>query len=294
MTRLFFQLVVPAALTLCVAPGCAVEATVEPPDEAVSSQASALASSAYDASNDSVQMWKTDLGFCYLTGVSGDLSPLHGTFAIANSAWIHVDDTGRWILETPGVSAQARCVPWTDFRGAGSGRFVSQPEGWFEASAWSHTPLWGKTSLCYLAGVSSGFNGGGEHASVSRGPVTWALDLRGGGSPPAGQAMCIDTGRSTVWKLSESAPGNTTFAWSQGRPWTWMTKTSDGICTLTGLSGKFAGAGESVEIGEVNGYWVLRGTSMQQGVAATAQCVPFSQAFIPSGGGIGGGIGGIR
>lgn len=98
---------------------------------------------------------------------------------------------------------------------------------------------------------------------------------------PYGRAMCIETGRS--FKLEGAGDGTTTFRWSQGKPSTWMMPISKGICMLTGMKGHFAGGGESVSISQGRNFWMLGGTSMQEGVGATAQCIPYNQLQISSG-----------
>jgi hypothetical protein len=67
------------------------------------------------------------------------------------------------------------------------------------------------------------------------------------------------------------------FYWSQDNASpTQMIRSSEGICLLRSVQGRFRGHGEKITITNRAGYWWLEGESHQTGVAATATCVPFS------------------
>lgn len=63
------------------------------------------------------------------------------------------------------------------------------------------------------------------------------------------------------------------FTWSQGQPHVPMGPTSDRVCFLTRVTGRFHGAGEVVNAYISNGSWYLGGSSQQSGIGATARCI---------------------
>lgn len=290
MTKALPLLLAPFLFTL----GCAAS-TNDASDEAemddnepTAQTTQALVSPEYESISDDVNLWNTALSFCYLTSVSGNLLPRTGdSFEIGRGVTLGIRDN-MWHLATSGVSARARCAQWGDFQYAGSGKLASAPEGWWSNPVgYGPRSLWGANTLCFMGGVGQGFDGGAQRLSVTRDSTDWKLTATGtmvdegifflnASRRPvyaSGAAMCIDTQRAAPWRL-------TNHAWSQGNPQTWMMKSNEGVCMLTGIGGKFAGAGERVEIVEDSGWWVLRGHSLQHGVQATAQCVPYSQLVL--------------
>lgn len=77
------------------------------------------------------------------------------------------------------------------------------------------------------------------------------------------------------WTLS-FAQTPEAFVWVQGRAPVTLFRTSEGFCFLTLISGNFRGYGEAVRLEVRSDRWVLGGQSLQQGVSATAHCVPWS------------------
>jgi hypothetical protein len=73
--------------------------------------------------------------------------------------------------------------------------------------------------------------------------------------------------RGKPWTSSE-------YEWKQGQGAKQMTKADRSACFLTSAAG-LQGWGESVEIKQDNGYWVLAGTSGRSdfGVRAKAMCI---------------------
>jgi hypothetical protein len=281
------------ALPLFIVPlivGCAAQTSEEDPttEESTEQTTQALVSPEYESWDDDVNLWNSALSFCYLTSVSGNLLPRTGdSFEIGRGVRLGVRD-GVWHLAATGASARARCAQWGDFKYAGTGKLVSSPEGWWSPSPGTGpTSLWGPNTLCFMGGAGQGYDGGAQRLSVARDSAGWKLSASGtmvdegifflnASRRPvyaSGSAMCIDTQRGAQWRLSN-------HAWSQGNPQTWMMPASEGVCMLTGIGGKFAGGGERVEIVQDSGWWVLRGHSMQHGVQATAQCVPYSQLVL--------------
>jgi hypothetical protein len=251
-------------------------------EEDVVTVSNALESADFVSDDDDVRLYGTAAGFCYLTEVTGSMLSEGTTFRLAGGmARLEIRD-GAWRLTTTrGVRATARCTWWQDWKNLGSARLFTTPEGFMVKSSWPQSigTLWDDRSLCFLSGVS-GHEFGGATARVERNPGAWSLTV---GSPigtPYDSAMCIATGRSAPFRLRDAPGGGTSFAWTQGQPDTWMMPVSQGVCMLTGISGRFAGGGESVEIVREDGYYKLRGRSMQQGVGARAQCVPYEQLVL--------------
>ena len=73
------------------------------------------------------------------------------------------------------------------------------------------------------------------------------------------------------------SPKVTNFYWKQGQSPVQMIPTSQGICYLTYVRGKFEGTRESVSITQDNGHWYLSGDSRQVAVKAGAACWKFPE-----------------
>ena len=66
------------------------------------------------------------------------------------------------------------------------------------------------------------------------------------------------------------------FSWRQGGPARQLLHSSEGICFLTRVTGKFEGGGEVVHVSiSSEGYWTLGGRSAQSGVRGEARCWRF-------------------
>jgi hypothetical protein len=80
------------------------------------------------------------------------------------------------------------------------------------------------------------------------------------------------------------SPNVTTYYWDQyinhEVP---MIPVSEGVCALTGITGRFRGGGEAAYIYNNNGTWTLTGRSQQNGVSARAACVTFGSFYNQSG-----------
>lgn len=81
-----------------------------------------------------------------------------------------------------------------------------------------------------------------------------------------------------VASASQELQSHVEFHWTQGSSPVPMGASSDRMCFLTGVQGKFEGDGESVQVYISRGSWYLGGTSKQHGVAAYANCVPLNWA----------------
>lgn len=313
---------VASSLVFATALGAGCAAPVDPDSaEAVDSTSQAIIDKEYVSNGGTIDLWYSSLAFCYLTGVTGNLDMQSPDVRVAGpeEVKLYVGADDRWHLQTsPAVTATARCSLWSDFRPVGAGRKVSTYEGWTfgleltERHPGAHVEspadwrrLWSGTSLCYLsgalAGTLHGFDSAMAEVAVDRDASGWYGRVSGTGrsvggfwgigswwesQAPYGRAMCIDTGRS--FKLEPAPGGATTFRWRQGEPSNWMMPISKGICMLTGMKGHFAGYGEAVRIHQENQHWKLDGASMQQGVSASAQCIPYNQLQISGGFDVGG------
>ena len=63
-----------------------------------------------------------------------------------------------------------------------------------------------------------------------------------------------------------------TYRWKNGSPAVVLPTVDKAMCLLTGVTGKFLGAGERVSLYQQNGRWMLGGTSGQKELAAEATC----------------------
>ncbi len=303
-SRALAVLVVLASSCLAATTGCAApvegseDSAPAAPKEEVGASAAPLVSAEYTSDGDTITLWHKAVAFCYLTDVRGDLASREAGWGVAAYARLTVEGDYYRLSTVPGVKASARCAPYGDFRGLGPERRVSTTGGWLFSYERDAYPLWGPGSLCYLSGVhvgqKHGFDGAASSARVFRNASgQWYGQTFGGGrweggflgrfrwgdtwvsEAPYGYAMCVDTRAS--FRLSGAPGGGDQFYWAQDRAQTWMIPVSEGVCMLTGVDGHLAGGGESVSVTQESGYWVLGGTSMQDGVAATAQCVPYNQ-----------------
>lgn len=75
------------------------------------------------------------------------------------------------------------------------------------------------------------------------------------------------------------------YTWRQGDPAVDMGSYTERFCFLTAVQGKFEGGGESVHVYESGGRWLLAGSSLQNGVGASAVCIPrsyYGQILVPT------------
>lgn len=202
----------------------------------------------WDQGNPATYMGTATNRTCFLTRVTGRFE-----------GWGEVVEAfisgGSWYLggtsQQVGVGAFARCVPVPS-----DGAFPwnqNQPP----------TPMGGAAGrACFLTRVTGHFEGGGEsvHAFISGG--SWYLGGSSLQTAVAAGAYCIAVG----FRTDE-------FFWSQGSAPVPMIPVTSNSCFLTGLSGRFKGAGEVVYAFQYLGWWFLGGSSQQVGVTAQARCI---------------------
>lgn len=122
---------------------------------------------------------------------------------------------------------------------------------------------------CVLLEISGKFKGGGESARITLdADNNWVLTVTSlQDQPTTATAGCFD----------ELSVGNE-FSWAQGDPTVTIGPAPGMACYLTSVTGHFQGGGELVlvTVDPADNQWKLGGTSQQEGVAATARCVPAS------------------
>lgn len=103
-----------------------------------------------------------------------------------------------------------------------------------------------------------------------------------GGSLACGTAGSDDVGASSedVASINQSLT-YTSHSWNQGSLPTPMGSTTNRVCFLSAIRGKFAGSGEWVHA-RINGaQWELTGASQQTGVGADAVCITRAPGATP-------------
>jgi hypothetical protein len=186
---------------------------------------------------------------CFLTRVTGRFE---GWGEVVQA---YISD-GSWYLggssQQLGVGAFARCVAVPS-----DGEF-----SWHQNQP--PTPMGGDAGrACFLTRVTGHFEGGGEsvHAYTSGG--SWYLGGSSLQTDVAASANCI----TVTFRTGE-------FSWSQGSPPLPMISVTSNSCFLTGMSGRFKGAGEVVYASFLDlNQWFLTGSSQQVGVTAQARCI---------------------
>ncbi|QDE91485.1 hypothetical protein BHS06_22295 [Myxococcus xanthus] len=116
---------------------------------------------------------------------------------------------------------------------------------------------------CYLMRVGGDFEGGGERVDIFQTGSSWYLGGNSSQTGINGAAGCInvaDTGTEYTWTQSSSYP-------------TYLGSSTNRVCYLTGVAGKFHGGGEWVHVYETAGSWYMTGNSSQSGVRARARCI---------------------
>jgi hypothetical protein len=127
------------------------------------------------------------------------------------------------------------------------------------------------SGFCVLGYLSGYFQGYGETASVSVADGDqWVANCRAATKHLNAHFIAYKT------KPYREPVQTSFFEWRNGQPKVKMISKEQGICLLTGISGHFAGKGESVQITcESDGYWYLSGTSGQKQLSATAVAISF-------------------
>lgn len=255
--------------------------------------------------------------FCALTAVRGDLGgnnsavvvhrssvplspPRNGRYNVdddAGSAW----KLAGYQFTNKSLTAEATCVPLSNFTVSPGGHVKPQLSGMFGAVAYSGRPNCLSTSKSAnlpnyaaptLAGVRGLFNGGGEESHVIVPSVS-----QNGGMYTTG--MKVEAKAGTTCKKVEAvavslsfypanlkyppfmAVINQTISANGNMRTVRLIPTNNGFCYLTRISGDFNGAGERVNIltEVVNGveYWALQARAEGGKAYGSVDCVWYNQ-----------------
>jgi hypothetical protein len=225
-------------------------------------------------------------GFCGLTRISGK-------FEGYDSVSLNIDhdpitNADYWAVETYGsshdINVDIECIDYYHF----SNRYIHNALKhfwWYPASRFFNRndrifQLWGNDSICYLYGVGGRFEGSGEfawilaHESTDKTPdpgSNWLKVVSNTDEDVVfGHAMCvaIQPGRYQPVTVHEI---------KQGEPDLRMIRANEGVCFMSGMSGKFEGGGEEIGIYvDDQGWRTLYVRSQQVDVRAKATCIRYS------------------
>lgn len=239
----------------------------------------------------------TGNAFCGLLRVQGSLE-WTGDWP-RGKAWVAGIADGSWLLHvrSGGTGSDMYAVAGCDLYSRFSNR-VDPVRGDFWSAAWWDywwfslrvkttasdgenwgtrlVPMWGDDAVCYLTAVEGTFNGGGEYVAVRDGVGTgWGQSFLDVGSLARrvysltqGEADCVALHRFTYQPRY-------LYSVSQGEPDVRMIPDSAGTCFLSGVAGRFRGGGELAAVYSSGGYQWLAVRSMQEGVSASAVCIPY-------------------
>jgi hypothetical protein len=204
-----------------------------------------------------------DEGYCYLTGVSGQFEG-SGEFV-----YVKISPGGSWVLGgeslQEGVSARARCFPWTRLPPGTHQVRESDFIRVFSDEYPYHPVAPPADTVCSLAGMGGSFNGGGERVAVNLYADAWYAEGHALAGSVLVKSQCLTTSPSPSWGFE--------VTWRQGDDPQEMGPIHATACMLTAVAGRFKGGGERVQILQYGGNWVLSGASQQQGVEASARCI---------------------
>jgi hypothetical protein len=267
----------------------------EAPEEPVAAQASALSLVQgywHQSMNHPVALVPASDAFCYLTGLGGKFigEGEHVSVTIHDDGWWYLDGSSG----QQDVHGMAACARWGDFAATPERNYslLYTAAAWDDSAAgplWPHehqaaaVPMWDRNSFCMLTGFKGALNGPGEHVYINPGAPDFVLDVDNWvGSwiytGTTGYANCAYLGQVGEVAYVGGDPSSLgQYYWNQGDYQVTMARTDEAICFLTGITGRFMGIGEEVEIAEDRGFWVLRGKSGQNSVGARARCVAANQ-----------------
>lgn len=210
-----------------------------------------------------------------------------------------VDDGKNWILKgrskQSGVSAFARCVPWSRFTPAGLAKgFHTFRQQWQGSSAGvcvkNDADAWPGDAVTFVSGFGGQYRGTGEYLRVKPSASTastthWVsqtcrdhgemevsvTSFRVGQPGPIHLVRMIGPkGTGTAAQAGEYRVGP-----KQQIP---LARADEALCGLTYVSGEFNGDKESVYLFQASGRWMLATTSQSgTGILAGARCVTYAQ-----------------
>jgi hypothetical protein len=239
-------------------------------------QASTMHRYLWTQSDPPVRMIPMNQGFCFLMGISGKFKGFGEAVRI-------YPQNGYWMLGgtsmQKGVYGRASCVTTDSISVLGSVEYTTEP-AWkqFRRKSSPLAPTTGRVeqyagpagSFCYLTGVSGRLEDDTTIQVYSNYEREQILGLTYNGSDTSlrGEFGCLNsssdrqldtTGHIEWWQ--DSAPSRGPIE-------------EYSICALTGMGGRFLGNGELVEVSRLSrGGWVLSGSSNQDNVHATMNCL---------------------
>ncbi len=194
----------------------------------------------------------------YLRAITG-LSPLEQSTIAGRIVPAQSKTTAVTAMRQLPPEAQIREHVWS--QGAGRIQTVRSDEG-----------------FCFLSGVAGKFEGGGETVFVSADNDGWWYFDGVSYQVISGRAISVQTPYRKLFKKEVK-----TFEWRPKDPPVKMISKYEGFCFLSGILGKFGGAGDdiSVSVGPDN-YWYLYGhtTALVQGKATCMTLVDPSAAQV--------------
>lgn len=87
------------------------------------------------------------------------------------------------------------------------------------------------------------------------------------------ETVAVDSGQGLSAYTTE-------YSWERGRRSTRMLRSTDSVCFLTGIHGKFRSMSDMVKVSNVRGNWYVTGISNQPEVGATARCFKYDAAKV--------------
>jgi hypothetical protein len=229
-------------------------------------------------------MMNFQTGFCFLTAVSGRFE------GAGEAVWIGLDGNYNWNINGHSgqndLYAESVCITWAVAGGYAYG-WMAYGDQWTSVydgfncgetgtCPYNEVTLWNNHADCWMMGMGGTFHGFDEQVLVSNfDPLIpnangsrWDLFVMTGAAMTQGWAGCFDQPYNT-----DPLPiPNGEHVWNQGDPPVDLGADYDVVCGLTGVRGHFFGGGERVTIEDVNGRWVLSGSSFQEGVQGRARC----------------------
>jgi len=242
-----------------------------------------------------------DAAYCFLNRVSGDFAGAAEGVRLTNAG-------GKWSLtgqaQSNGVSAQAVCVPKYSFAMKDDKKpsliAAVSNNAWNTGCEVQSAPTGaGAGKAFFISGLKGGWDGGGEGLAVSAasfhvrgcsggaGGFVSSYVLRPDGGAvrywtPSGPTTNADVATLSLQVETPAAPGwwdafmsGPATSGAGPPPPRQLAPVNEAVCGLVGVSGKFRGSGEFVEVLPQGGHWVLRIGNLQDNgfVNAAARCV---------------------
>jgi hypothetical protein len=217
----------------------------------------------WDTGQPPTPMGRADHRVCFLTGMRGAFQDpadeIHATLDAATQNWFLTGKTGSG---ADPVHAQARCVDVASY---------SAEQTWTQGDPPLRLAAASNSRACFLTRIAGHFEGAGEQVQVvdiAQGIGSITLTGFSGEAGVSASARCVDELRMAGFNQN----------WSQGNPTIQLELVSQfPACFLQGITGRFEGAGEQVNISAAiapDGLrWVIGGSSQQQGVEGFVQCM---------------------